>query len=94
MTTRQEKRHPSPKELELLLPLPQHIKNIILKSEELYVEALMKEWVFSREVITPTSMGRQKAEENLALYQKQKRYLSENVELMKLFAKEKHDIQL
>ena len=92
-TTRQEKRHPPKEEIELLKPLAEHIKNLILKSEELYAETLIQAWVYEQEVNNPTHMGKEKATENLGIYQKRLRYLCENIELIRLYAKTKnHDI--
>ena len=93
MTTRQEKRHPSPKEFEFLLPIEQHIKNIILKSEQELCTSRIQAWVYEQEVATPTHVGRQKAEENFGLFQKQGKYLEQNITLIREYAKA-HNIQI
>lgn len=69
------------------------LKQIISDFKKQLMEAKVQEFIYMREVINPVNIGKQKAEEGVAIYQKRGQYLKENIQAVQMYCEE-HDIKI
>ena len=77
----------------MIKPFKEHLKDLILKTEQEIVDVTIKEWMYLLETLKPVYLGKQQAEENMGIYQKRKKFLEENIQVYKKYAKD-HDIKI
>lgn len=69
------------------------LKQIISDFKKELMNAKVQEYIYMREVIDPVHIGKQKAEEGVAMYQKRAQYLKENIQAVQMYCEE-HDIKI
>ena len=77
------------KEYEFIVTQEEHVANLIKKTEEDLVNSMIQQWIYQREYLNPVHIGKNEAHENVLKYQKRCDYLKENLEVYKLYARQK-----
>ena len=67
-----------------------YLKELIDGQEKELVKSQVMEWVYNLEVADPKHLGKQKAMDALGTYQKHTKYVEQNIEVYKKYAREKN----
>lgn len=73
------------KDWDFIKPIGEHIKDLMLKTEQELIDMRIKEWIYQLEYADPKNIGKPQAIDAIAQYQKRQKYLKENLEIMEKY---------